>query len=58
MAFSMPRVKVGGAGKDDGEKGIIQTMPFVALFNTTGATNATGAVSTLATTLSMQDSTL
>jgi len=59
MAFSMPRVKVGGASKDDGEKGIIQTMPFVALFNSAGGP-ATGATATanLATTISIQDSTL
>jgi hypothetical protein len=59
LAFSFPRVKVGGASKDDGEKGIIQTMPFVALFNTTGGA-ATGATATanLATTMSIQDSTL
>ena len=54
LAFSMPRVKVGGASKDDGEKGIIQTMPFVALFNTAGG----AAVNTLNTTLSIQDSTV
>jgi hypothetical protein len=59
LAFTMPRVKVGGASKDDGEKGIIQTMPFVALFNTAGGAD-TGATATnaLATTLSVQDSTL
>jgi hypothetical protein len=59
LAFSFPRVKGGGASKDDGEKGIIQTMPFVALFNTTGGA-ATGATATanLATTMSIQDSTL
>lgn len=59
MAFSMPRVKVGGASKDDGEKGIIQTMPFVALFNTTGGADTGGsATDELATTLSIQDSTV
>jgi hypothetical protein len=59
LAFSMSRVKVGGASKDDGEKGIIQTLPFVALFDT-GAGPATGATATdhLATTLSIQDSSL
>ncbi len=59
LAFAMSRVKVGGASKDDGEKGIIQTLPFVALFDT-GAGPATGATATdhLATTLSIQDSTL
>jgi len=59
LAFTMPRVKVGGATKDDGEKGIVQTLPFVALFNSTGGGD-TGATATnkLATTLSIQDSTL
>ncbi|MDI6742660.1 MAG: phage tail tube protein [Smithella sp.] len=52
LAFSMSRVKVGGASKGDGEKGIPQSMPFVALFNTGGG----AAVNTLATTLSIQDS--
>lgn len=54
LAFSMPRVKVGGASKDDGDKGIIQTMPFQALFNTAGS----ATVNTEATTLSIQDSSL
>jgi hypothetical protein len=31
MSFVMPRVKVGGASKDDGEKGLIMTMPYTAL---------------------------
>lgn len=59
LAFTMPRVKVGGASKDDGEKGLIQTMPFVALFDTSALAD-TGATATdsLATTLSIQDSTL
>lgn len=59
LAFTMPRVKVGGASKDDGEKGIIQTIPFVALFDTSAGPD-TGATATdsLATTLSIQDSTL
>jgi hypothetical protein len=59
LSFTMGRVKVGGASKDDGEKGIIQTMPFTALFDT-GALADTGATanSRLATTLSIQDSTL
>ena len=58
LAFTMPRVKVGGASKDDGEKGLVQTMPFVALFNTAGDDGTTCTVSSLATTLSIQDSTL
>jgi len=52
MAFSMPRVKVGGASKDDGEKGLVQTMPFQALILTTGSATAAH----LATTISIQDS--
>ena len=56
MAFTMPRVKMGGASKDDGEKGIIQTMPFVALFDTGGDDGTTCTVDSLATTLSIQDS--
>jgi hypothetical protein len=55
----MPRVKVGGAGKDDGEKGIVQTMPFTALFDTgAGADKGATATDSLATTLSIQDSTV
>lgn len=49
ISFVMPRVKLGGASKDDGEKGLIQTIPFQALFNDTG----TGASKT---TLLVQDS--
>jgi hypothetical protein len=59
IAFTMPRVKVGGAGKDDGEKGIVQTMPFTALFDTgAGADKGATATDSLATTLSIQDSTV
>lgn len=49
ISFTMPRVKLGGASKDDGEKGLIQTIPFQALFNDGGA----GANKT---TLLIQDS--
>lgn len=59
LAFTFPRVKVGGASKDDGEKGIVQSMPFVALFDTSaGADTGATATATLATTLSIQDSSL
>ncbi|TAK45262.1 MAG: hypothetical protein EPO27_10610 [Betaproteobacteria bacterium] len=33
VSFALPRIKVGGADKDDGEKNLIQTFPFVALYN-------------------------
>lgn len=52
IGFSLPRLKVGGASKDDGEKTITQTIPFQALLNTTGG----AALSTDLTTISIQDS--
>ena len=52
QSFVMPRVKMGGSSKDDGEKGLTQTMPFVALLNSAGGST----VNTEATTLSIQDS--
>ena len=58
LAFTMPRVKMGGSSKDDGEKGIVQTMPFVALFNTAGDDGVTTTVDSIATTLSIQDSSI
>ena len=59
LSFTFPRVKVGGASKDDGEKGIVQTMPFVALFDTSaGPDTGATATATLATTMSIQDSSL
>lgn len=56
IAFTMQRVKVGGASKDDGEKGLVQTMPFTALFNSSGDDGTTNTATSLATTLSIQDS--
>lgn len=52
VSFVAPRVKLGGAAKDDGEKSIVQTIPFQALLNTSGGTAATSQL----TTLSIQDS--
>lgn len=54
IAINMSRVKVGGASKDDGEKEIIQTLPFTALLDTAGGTATTE--DTLKTTISIQDS--
>lgn len=51
-SFVLPRVKVGGSGKDDGEKGLVQTVPFTGLLNTAGSSS----VNTEATTISVQDS--
>lgn len=52
QSFVMPIVKIGGAGKDDGEKGLVMTMPFTAVENTAGGTG----VSSLATTITIYDS--
>jgi hypothetical protein len=51
VSFTMPRIKVGGNSKDDGQKGIVQTVPFTALLNTNSATNNGDF-----TTLMIQDS--
>jgi hypothetical protein len=48
----MPRVKLGGSAKDDGEKGLVQTIPYQALFNGSGGTGTTSEQ----TTLVIQDS--
>ena len=52
VGFSIPRLKVGGASRDDGEKTIIVTLPFQALLNTAGG----AALATDLTTISIQDS--
>ena len=48
MAISLPRCKMGGAAKDDGEKGLVMTMPFVALENTRGGSGTSSHASTIA----------
>jgi hypothetical protein len=52
LTIVLPRVKFGGASKDDGEKGLVATLPFTALLNSAGGTG----VSTEKTTILMQDS--
>jgi len=52
ISFVFPRVKVGGSSKDDGEKGLVQTMPFTALLNGAGGTG----INSENTTISIQDS--
>lgn len=54
LGIVMPRIKVGGADKDDGERGITQRVPFQALLNVTGGTGT----SSDETTISFQDSTV
>ena len=52
LAITLPRVKVGGAAKNDGSAGLVQTFPFTALLNNAGGTG----ISTEKTTVSIQDS--
>ena len=52
MAFTFPVCKINGADKDDGEKGLTMTMPFVALRNTAGGTGT----SSFDTIIQIQDS--
>lgn len=48
VLFSFMRIKLGGSTKDDGEKGIIQTVPFTALLS--------DGVSGVSSTVLVQDS--
>lgn len=52
VSFVLPRIKFGGADKDDGDKSLIQTLPFTALYNSAGG----AGVGSEATTLYVQDS--
>lgn len=54
VAFSIGRLKLSDAAKDDGEKILIQTIPFQALLNVNGGANA----ATDLTTIAVQDSAL
>ncbi|MGE8366999.1 phage tail tube protein [Cupriavidus sp.] len=52
IALNMSRVKLGSAGKDDGEKGLIQTFSYQALLNVNGGAGTANEK----TTISVQDS--
>ena len=52
ISIAIPRIKLGGASKDDTMQGIKATIPFQALLNTAGGTG----VKTERTTIWMQDS--
>jgi Phage tail tube protein len=52
VGFSIGRLKLTGADKDDGEKILIQTIPFQALLNVNGGV----ALASDLTTISVQDS--
>lgn len=48
ITITLPRIKFGGADKDDGDKMIIQTLPFVGLFNSGGGAGVQHEQSTIA----------
>lgn len=52
VAFSLSRVKLGGADKNDGEGGVVRTYPFTALLNTAGGPGTAHEL----TAIAMQDS--
>ncbi len=52
IAFGLPRIKIGSATRDDGEKGLAMTCSFTALRNTSGGTGTTSED----TSLAIQDS--
>lgn len=51
QVFNFPRCKFNGATKNDGEVGLVQSVPFVALLN-----NNNPVPGSLVTTMSIQDS--
>ncbi len=52
MTITVPRIKFGAADKDDGDKSIIRTIPFTALYYAAGG----AALSQEQTTIYFQDS--
>lgn len=52
IGLTLPRCKVGGSKKSDGEGGIVQTVPIQALLNTAGG----AGISSELTTILVQDS--
>lgn len=54
VSFTLPRIKLSSAKKDDGQKGIVATLAFTALVNVAGG----AGTATDATTVSFQDSTV
>jgi len=53
LAVTLPRIKIGGTTKSDGgEGGVIQTVPFTALFNGSGG----AGINSEQTTVLIQDS--
>lgn len=48
IAIGLPRIKVGSATRDDGEKGLVMTCSFQALRNTSGGASTTSEDTTIA----------
>ena len=48
VAFSLSRVKLGGADKADGDGGVVRTYPFTALLNSAGGAGTANEASTIA----------
>ena len=51
ISIALPRIKLGGAAKNDGEGGLVQTIPFMALLNSAGG----AGIATEKTTIQIQD---
>ncbi len=47
VGFTLPRCKLGGSSKSDGEAGIVQTIPFTALLPLTGGSGIANELSTI-----------
>lgn len=47
VGITLPRIKMNGANLDDGEKGLVQTIPFVALYNSAGGSGTSSEQSTI-----------
>lgn len=47
VGITLPRCKFGGSSKNDGEAGIVQTVPFTALLPTTGGSGVANELSTI-----------
>ena len=47
LAFTLPRIKIGGANKSDSTGGVVQTFPFQALINNAGGAGTSSEQTTL-----------
>jgi hypothetical protein len=48
LTVSLPKIKFGGADKGDGDKALIQTLPFTALYNSAGGASTNSEQTTIA----------